>query len=239
MMTGRISQITLILLLILFLSSANQKVVTIWMIGDSTMAYKKPERNPESGWGVALSQLVNNKAIVKNRAASGRSTKSFIAEKRWKSVLDSIQPGDYVIIQFGHNDQKQDSLLHTDAGTSFKKYLSQFINESKLKGANPVICTSIVRRHFDGNGNLIDTHGNYLNSVRELAEETKTPFVDMEKLTRKLVKDMGPEKSKELFTMRKNGLDSTHLCYNGAQQVARLFVSEAKKKHLKIRQYLK
>lgn len=209
------------------------------MIGDSTMASKKPERKPESGWGVEFAQFVKNGVVVKNKAASGRSTKSFIAEKRWKAVLDSIQPGDFVIIQFGHNDQRKDSLVYADANTTYKELLKKYIKETREKGGKPVICTPVVRRHFDGKGNLLDTHGDYPKAVRELAKETKTPLVDMEALTRKLVTDLGPEKSKDLFTMRKNGLDSTHLCHAGAFQVAELFVKNAKKQHLKIARHFK
>ena len=209
------------------------------MIGDSTMASKKPERKPESGWGVEFAQFVKNGVVVKNKAASGRSTKSFIAEKRWKAVLDSIQPGDFVIIQFGHNDQRKDSLVYADANTTYKELLKKYIKETREKGGKPVICTPVVRRHFDGKGNLLDTHGDYPKAVRELAKETKTPLVDMEALTRKLVTDLGPEKSKDLFTMRKNGLDSTHLCHAGALQVAELFVKNAKKQHLKIALHFK
>lgn len=228
-------KITIVFLTIFFLSFATPvKKVTIWMIGDSTMASKKPERKPESGWGVEFAQFVKNGVVVKNKAASGRSTKSFIAENRWQAVLDSIKPGDFVIIQFGHNDGKPDSLLHTNANTTFKQNLKKFIEETRSKGANPMLCTPVVRRHFDGKGNLLNTHGDYPKVVRTVAGETKTPLVDMEALTRKLVIDLGPEKSKDLFTMRKNGLDSTHLCHAGALQVAELFVKNAKKQHLKI-----
>ena len=232
--------IIVVFLTIFFLSFiAPPKNVTIWMIGDSTMASKKPQRKPESGWGVEFAQFVKNGVVVKNKAASGRSTKSFIAEKRWKTVLDSIQLGDFVIIQFGHNDQRKDSLVYADANTTYKELLKKYIEETRSKGANPMLCTPVVRRHFDGKGNLLNTHGDYPKVVRTVAGETKTPLVDMEALTRKLVIDLGPEKSKDLFTMRKNGLDSTHLCHAGALQVAELFVKNAKKQHLKIARYFK
>ena len=118
--------IIVVFLTIFFLSFiAPPKNVTIWMIGDSTMASKKPERKPESGWGVEFAQCVKNGVVVINKAASGRSTKSFIAEKRWKTVLDSIKPGDFVIIQFGHNDQRKDSLVYADANTTYKELLKK------------------------------------------------------------------------------------------------------------------
>ena len=232
--------ITIVLLLTLP-SFSGKKKVNIWMIGDSTMAQKKPERAPESGWGEAMKQLVTDKALVHNHAASGRSSRSFIAQKRWENVLDSVQKGDYVIIQFGHNDEKSDTLLYTEPSTTYKEFLKKIIDDSRAKGANPVICSSIVRRHFDGNGNLKDTHGNYIRAAREIADETQTPYVDMEALTRKLVTELGPEKSKSLFVFcnpgecphRKSGVqDSTHLNFYGSHEVARLFVKEAKKQKL-------
>ena len=238
-MTKRnLSYVAVLIVFCLMSFSSENKKVSIWMIGDSTMAYKKPERNPESGWGVELKAFVLENAVVRNHAASGRSTKSFIAERRWKAVLDSIQPGDFVIVQFGHNDEKPDSLLHADAGTTYKQLLRKFIEESRAKEANPIVCSSIVRRHFDGNGKLLNTHGNYIISAREISIETNTPYVDMEALTRKLVTKLGPEKSKSLFTMKRSGLDSTHLCHDGAHRVAALFVKEAKRQKLEIAKYL-
>lgn len=234
----------LVIFLLFFSSFSRERKVNIWMIGDSTMALKKPERAPESGWGEGLKLFVNRKAVVHNHAASGRSTKSFISEQRWQNVLDSIQKGDYLIIQFGHNDEKQDPKLHAGANRDFKTNIQKFVVESRLKGGNPIICSSIVRRHFDGLGNLKDTHGEYIKATKEIAEETKTPYIDMEAATRKLVVSLGPEESKKLFvfcepgecSQRKSGAqDSTHLNFDGTRQVAALFVKEIKKENLPIK----
>ncbi len=206
--------------------------VNIWLIGDSTMAAKKAERFPESGWGVELSDYVTEKAQVHNHAASGRSTKSFVDEGRWKIVKDSIKKGDYVVIEFGHNDEKAEEKLHTDAQTSFKDNLRNFVSEIRAKGGIPVICSSIVRRKFDESGNLVDTHGDYIAAAEEVATETKTIYVDMEKETRQLVIKLGPEKSKELFNYGKK--DDTHLNHYGAKVVAGLFVQEIKYQQLKL-----
>ncbi|MES2238692.1 MAG: rhamnogalacturonan acetylesterase [Bacteroidota bacterium] len=211
----------------------------IWLIGDSTMASKKPERAPESGWGVALAEFVTDKAQVHNHAASGRSTLSFITEGRWTIVYDSIKKGDYVVIQFGHNDEKTEAKLHTEAFGTFKDNLRKFIEESRKKGANPIICSSIVRRHFDGKGNLIDTHGDYITAAKQIATETKTPYVDMEAATRKLVAEMGADKSKEIYNFTKKKQDSTHVNTKGAAIIAQLFVNETKKQSLPIAKLLK
>jgi len=231
-----------------FLCLKVDKRTNIWMVGDSTMAWKNPKSEPESGWGEGLKEFVKNKAMVHNHAANGRSSKSFVNEGRWKAVLDSIRPGDYVVIQFGHNDEKNDSTLHTDPYTSFKQYLKKYIDETRQKGGIPLVCNSIVRRHFDAAGNLKNSHGEYINAAREAAMENKTLFVDMEALTRKLVVEMGPQKSKTLFVFcqpgecpkrPKGSADSTHLNYEGARRVAGLFISDIKKRRLLMRKFFK
>jgi lysophospholipase L1-like esterase len=218
------------------------------MIGDSTMANKSVKAAPETGWGMVMNEFVTENVTVHNHAMNGRSSKSFLDEGRWKAVYDSIQPGDYVIIQFGHNDEKPAEKLHTDAATTYKQLLKKYIDETRAKGANPIICSSIVRRHFDAKGNLKDTHGAYINAAREITLETKTPYVDMEAKTRKLVSELGTEKSKSLYLFckpgeypnRKNGVqDSTHLNGVGARKVAGLFVKEVKKQKLPLKGLLK
>ncbi len=235
-------------LLLLLVSSPGRGKVNIWMIGDSTMAWKKPERAPESGWGVELGLFINDKATLHNHAASGRSSKSFVDEKRWQAVLDSIQPGDFVIIQFGHNDEKPDSLRHTDPFTSYKQYLEKFIDETRSEGGFPIVCSSIVRRHFDESGKLRNTHGDYILAARETAVEKNTPFVDMEASTRQLVCELGPEKSKSIYLFCNPGdcpmyprgvQDSTHLNHSGAIQISELFVKEIKEQGLPLQAFLK
>ena len=239
--------ITILLVITIFSFKSADKVI-VWMIGDSTMANKSVKAAPETGWGMVMNEFVNTVTRVSNHAVNGRSSKSFLDEGRWKVIHDSIKPGDYVIIQFGHNDEKPAEKSHTDAATSYKQLLRKYIEETRAKGANPIVCSSIVRRQFDGKGNLIDTHGAYIHASREIALETKTPYVDMEALTRKLVSELGPEKSKSLFLFckpdeypnRKNGVqDSTHLNGAGARKVAALFVEDVKKQKLALGQYLK
>lgn len=237
-----------LLLLLVFLSFKSTDKVNIWMIGDSTMANKKAEKAPETGWGMVLAEFVADNVVVHNHALNGRSSRSFVKEGRWKAVYDSIQPGDYVIIEFGHNDEKPDSTLHTDPSTSYKQFLKKYIDETRSKGANPIVCSSIVRRSFDVSGNLKDTHGAYISAAREIAFETKTPYVDMEAITRDLVAKLGPEKSKSLYLFcqpgeyanRPKGVqDSTHLNGVGARKVASLFVKEVRRQKLALKSVLK
>ncbi|GAB2547328.1 rhamnogalacturonan acetylesterase [Rufibacter soli] len=242
------SVLVLTVLLCFLLAFTKKEKPAIWLIGDSTMAWKKPERDPESGWGEGLKKVVNPKAVVHNHAASGRSARSFVSEKRWAAVLDSIQPGDYVIIQFGHNDQKQDDpKLYTDPSSSYKEFLQKFIDETLARKGIPVMCTPIVRRHFDGTGKLVDTHGEYLNAARAVARENKVGLVDLEAKSRELVAALGPERSKSLYVFcapkecrrsSKGVQDSTHLNHQGALQIAQLFAADVKKQKLPLRRLL-
>lgn len=140
--------------------------ITVFTIGDSTMADKKAEVAPETGWCQALPAFMDQGVIIKNRAVNGRSSKSFITEGRWKAVHDSLKPGDYLFIQFGHNDQKiQDTSRYSEPYTTYRHNLARFVKEAREKGATPVLFTSIVRRKFE-NGFLMDTHGDYPVVVR-------------------------------------------------------------------------
>ena len=139
----------LLLLTICLVGFQPKQSVNIFMIGDSTMANKLTAKEPERGWGQMFPLFFSEEVKIHNHAQNGRSTKSFIGEGRWKVVLDSLKPGDYVIIQFGHNDQKEDSTRHTDPFKTFRANLEKYINETRAKGAFPILCTSIVRRKFD------------------------------------------------------------------------------------------
>lgn len=198
--------------------------ITIFMIGDSTMANKPTDNdNPERGWGQMLQSLLNPEFVyVENHAMNGRSSKSFIDEGRWNTVLERIRPGDYVFIQFGHNDEKKLAHIHTVPGSSFDDNLRKFVAETRSRGGIPVLFNSIVRRNFSNNPNavaeddkfgkisnggkkvkegmiLIDTHGDYLKSPKRVAEESNTFFIDMNDISHRLVEGLGPEESKQLF----------------------------------------
>lgn len=227
-------------------------VVTVFMIGDSTMANKSLDAdNQERGWGHVLGGFFSENIRVENHAVNGRSSKSFIDEGRWQEVLNRIRPGDYVLIQFGHNDEKADEKRHTDPGTTFDANLRKFVTETRSKGGIPVLFNSIVRRNFGENANaiaaddvrsekstaveegdkLVDTHGKYLDSPRNVAREMKVCFIDLNDATRKLVESYGVEGSKRLFMWIPEGVspacpkgrqDNTHLNVFGARKVASL-----------------
>lgn len=202
--------------------TVGEKKITVFMIGDSTMANKSiTGGKPERGWGHVLGGFFTEDVIVDNHAVNGRSSKSFIDEGRWEKVLSRIKPGDYVVIQFGHNDEKPNPERHTDPGTTFDANLERFVNEARERGACPILMNAIVRRNFialkdptvsedarlDAGKNekavegdtLYDTHGAYLDSPRNVAKRLDVPFVDANKITHDLVQGLGREESKKLF----------------------------------------
>ena len=213
--------VSLLLLVVMALSATKHKI-TIFMIGDSTMANKPYDNEkPERGWGMALQGFFTDAIVVDNNAVNGRSSKSFIDEGRWQVVCDKIKPGDYVVIQFGHNDEKPKEDRHTDPGSTFDANLTRFINETRERGGIPILMNAVVRRNFEvkaeandddeklrdtkftgmkkKEGNvLIDTHGDYIVAPRNVAEATHTAFVDANKVTHDLEQGLGPEKSKGL-----------------------------------------
>ena len=223
---------------------------TIYGIGDSTMANKvKPEENPERGWGMLFPQFLDDNIKFDNRAVNGRSTKSFITEKRWDEVYKLLKKGDYVFIQFGHNDAKdKDSLRYTNPHTAYRHNLIKFVTETREKGATPILFSSVARRNFNEAGVLIPTHGDYTLEARLVAQEYNVPFIDMEYFSELLEQSYGPEKSKQLHLHYKAGeipyykedkADDTHYCEKGATEIAKIVARELKKTKLDIVKYIK
>ncbi|MDP4209801.1 MAG: rhamnogalacturonan acetylesterase [Bacteroidota bacterium] len=244
----KLSYLSIGLLLVFCAFSLKKETPVIYMIGDSTMANKEEKAKPETGWGQVLNRFFTDEIKIDNRAQNGRSSKSFIGEKRWDNILSTLKKGDYVIIQFGHNDAKADSSRHTDPQTTFKANLVKFINDTRAKGAFPILCTSIVRRHFDAKGQLTDTHGEYVKVPRQVAAEMNVPLIDMEAKTRKLIANLGPEESKKLYLFAQPGEypnrpkgveDSTHLKEEGALKFAALAVNGMKELNLPLVKFLK
>jgi lysophospholipase L1-like esterase len=212
---------------------------TIYTIGDSTMANKpNPDKNPERGWVQVLPAYFTPDVIVVNKAVNGRSTRSFINENRWDTVYNALKKGDYVFIQFGHNDQKdQDPKRYTNPHTAYRNNLIRFVTETRKKGAKPILFTSIVRRNFNEQGVLIDTHGDYPLEVRLVAQEYKVPLIDLQYLTELMEEKYGIEGSKQLHLHFKPGdleyypdgkEDNTHLSDKGANEIARMVIDQIK-----------
>src|SRR5688572_26137663 len=150
----------------------------IFLIGDSTMANKPPSVAPENGWGMIFPQYINLE--VQNHAVNGRSTKSFRTLGHWSKVHEQLKPGDWVFIQFGHNDQKiSDTTRYAAPQTDYRKNLLRYIAEIRSKGAMPLLITPVMRRKFDAQGNFVDQHGEYPSVVKEVAKQQNVPVLDL------------------------------------------------------------
>lgn len=222
----------------------------IHMIGDSTMADKPLEpAQPERGWGQLFPLYTRDPSRVVNYAMNGRSTKSFIDEGRWAKVLAALAPGDWVIIEFGHNDEKREKpAVFADAATTYRDNLRRFVREARAAGANPVLATPIVRRRFDAAGKIVDTHGDYPAALRAVAAEEKVPLLELHDRTHDLVASLGAEPSKKLYlwiapgeydSLPKGREDDTHLSAHGASRVSELAIAEIKRLKLPLAEALK
>lgn len=240
-------KLALFTLPLLLLAACQSKTETpkikIYLIGDSTCANKSDSKRPETGWGMAFGPYFNRYAEVENHALNGRSSRSFRLEGRWdEPILQKLQAGDYVFIQFGHNDQKfKAPSRYTNPFTGFRANLEQYVNEVRSKGAHPVLLSPIVRRNFNEYGTLIDTHGDYALVVRLVADDLKVPFIDLQRKTEQLVVEIGEEASKKLWLHLQPGEhpnypkgveDNTHLNANGANIVSQMVVKELKAQKL-------
>lgn len=232
--------------LLTMMSFSFQKKNTIYIIGDSTAANKQPKAYPETGWGMELQSFFKNSVVVDNRALNGRSTKSFLDENQWQPIIEKLQPGDYVFIEFGHNDEKIDKPATGTSLVEFKANLAKYVLETRDKKAIPVLLTPISRRSFK-DGKLIDTHGGYPNATRQVADSLKVPLIDMLVKTEGLLNHLGDRPSIKLFNYIDSGhvnyplgkKDDTHLSPDGAKKVASLVVEGIKELKLNLAKKLK
>ena len=211
-----------------------EKTITIWLIGDSTMSDKEIKAYPETGWGMPFAHFFDSTVVVDNRAKNGRSTKSFVAEGRWDAAVGGMKAGDYVLIQFGHNDEVPSKGSYTPED-QFEANLIRFIQEARSKGANPILVTPVARRKFDGSGNIVETHAVYAAIVRRVAGAQRAPLIDLDKESQALLQQLGPENSKFLYDYLTPGEhpnypegreDDTHFNELGARRMAEIVLAD-------------
>jgi len=228
--------IPVIILLVAF-SFPEKKAITLWLCGDSTMSVKDKRAYPETGWGMPFVYFWDSTVTVENLAKNGRSTSSFRNEGIWKKVINEAKEGDYVFIQFGHNDEVPTKKTYTNE-IEFRKNLNQYVAEARSKKATPVLLTPMARRSFDSlSGKIKGTHDVYAQIIRDVAKEENVVLFDMDKKTQALYQQMGVENSKLLFNHLKPGEhpnypdgkdDNTHFSELGARKVAELVLEEIK-----------
>jgi lysophospholipase L1-like esterase len=238
-----------LLILMLCASALAKDPVTIYLAGDSTCADKQADKRPETGWGEMLgANFKDGKVKIDNRAMNGRSTKTFISEGRWQAIIDALHAGDYVFIQFGHNDESKDKGERYTPPADYRKNLVKFIEEVRAKKATPVLLTPVMRRRFNEKGEFYDTHGEYPDIVREVAAASKTALIDMHRKSEAIIRRYGPEDSKKLFLQLKPGEnsnypkgieDNTHFNPTGAGEMAKLVVEGIREQKLGLRKYLR
>ena len=240
---------------IFFTASCSNKVTAaesktvVYIAGDSTACNYERERYPRAGWGQVIQQFFNDSIIVRNEAVSGRSSKSFIQEGILTKILAQIKPNDYLFIQFGHNDEKKnDEARYTEPSTTYKSYLTQYIEAARKGGAIPVLLTPINRRSFDSDGIMTPTHGDYPQAVLELGTELKVPVIDTTAQSKFLFEKLGVEKTKKLFLHLEPGespnypkgvQDNTHFCEHGATEIARLVIQGIKEAQLPLAKFIR
>jgi pectinesterase len=228
-------------------SKAQPMPAKLYLVGDSTMSDKTNLAYPERGWGQLLPEFMLPQLQVMNLAANGRSTLRFLNEGRWQMLIDELQAGDYVLIQFGHNDQKQDDpKRYAEVTTRYPELLQQFIREVKAKAAIPMLASSICRRNFKGNSLERDLAA-YAAQAKQQAELAQVDFFDLQQHSCDLWQELGPVGSQPYFIQVPAGLyqkfpdgktDNTHLSVQGASKVAQLFALELQKQQHALAQYI-
>jgi lysophospholipase L1-like esterase len=212
-----------------------KKKIKIFLAGDSTIAIKETKAYPETGWGMPFVHFWDSTVTVVNRAKNGRSTKTFISEGLWKSIYEEAKEGDYVFIQFGHNDESVEKKERYATPDTFKMNLVKFIRETREKRAIPVLLTPVSRRKFDKEGKAMPTHEIYSALVKEVAQAQQVAFIDLDEKSRVLYEQFGAENSKLLFLQLQAGEhpnypegknDNTHFNELGSRLIAQLVLKE-------------
>ena len=214
---------------------------TIHLTGDSTMADKdiKGGTNPERGWGMMFPNFLDEGVDVINYAKNGRSTKSFIDEGLWDKVLGNLKEGDYVFIQFGHNDSKQsDSVRYAAPWGAYKANLEKFVLQTREKGGKPVLLTPVARRWFKEGGLDRNCHGDYPIVMKKVAEELNVPLLDMTSVTLDWLEGLGDEGSRPYYMISTGKSDNTHTVARGARKLAEMTCTEIRKSLPEIAEHL-
>jgi lysophospholipase L1-like esterase len=212
-----------------------EKKIRIFLAGDSTIAIKETKAYPETGWGMPFEYFWDSTVTVVNRAKNGRSTKTFISEGLWNSIYREAEEGDYILIQFGHNDESKDKGERYATPDTFKMNLTRLIKETRVKKAIPILLTPVARRRFDKDGQAIESHKEYSALTREVAKAQNVILIELDEKSRALYQQFGAEGSRLLFLQLKPGEhpnypdgrdDNTHFNELGARLIAQIVLKD-------------
>lgn len=217
------------------MNGEQQQVWRVFLAGDSTVqSYREEADRPLAGWGQKIGDYFNENVQFFNHAMGGRSSKSFISEGRLEVILQQLQAGDYLFIQFAHNDEKsEDERRYTEPYTSYQECLRVYVNEARNRGAIPVLISPVERMKFNEAGRIDRSHGEYPAAMEQLAQEMDVLYIDLHRKSIRLFQQMGEEALKRTFLWLKPGEyaaypdgieDRTHFCLEGAYQIAGLVV---------------
>lgn len=237
-----------IVLLLIALSAFTlpPKKKKIFLAGDSTISIKETKAYPETGWGMPFAHFWDSSVVVVNKARNGRSTRTFISEGLWQSIYEEMGEGDYVFIQFGHNDEAKEKTDRYTTPDDYKANIARFVAEARSKKAVPVLITPVSRRKFK-EGKAVETHEVYSKLVREVAANLNVPLIDLDKKSMELYQQFGEEGSKLLFLQLQPGehpnypegkVDNTHFSELGARKVAQIVLNEIRSLNLDLTQFI-
>jgi lysophospholipase L1-like esterase len=231
---------------LLFSFLAPEKKITVWMIGDSTMSVKETKAYPETGWGMPFQYFFDSTVRIENLAKNGRSTKTFISEGLWKKAEDGMKEGDYLIIQFGHNDEAKEKTDRYTTPEEYKANLVRFITIARSKKVQPILLTPVSRRKFK-DGNAVPTHEEYSALVKEVAAQTKVTFIDLDAKSLAYYQQLGEDKSKLMFLQVEPGehpnypegkIDNTHFNEYGARRIAEFVLQGIRENNLPLLEHV-
>jgi len=206
-------------------------VPTVFLLGDSTVCDQPGE--PYASWGQMITRFFGGKVAIANHAESGESLKSSLVAKRLDKVLSLMRRGDYLLIQYGHNDEKEKG-EGVGAFTTYKASLKQFVTATKRKGGIPILITPMHRRTFDANGKITNSHGDYPEAVRQAAKEEKVALIDLTAMSKDIYESLGRDGSGVMF---KEG-DGTHHNAYGAYELAKAIVQSIRDQNLPLQHFL-
>jgi lysophospholipase L1-like esterase len=214
---------------------AGASVPTVFLAGDSTVTDQPFE--PTTSWGQMLPRFFKPGIAVANHAESGETLKSFITGLRLDKILSLIKKGDWMFIQFGHNDMKVNwPQTYAEAASTYRQYLKVYIAEARLRGATPVLVTSMHRRNFGPDGKIRNTLGDYPEAVRQVAREENVALIDLNAMSASFYEALGAAKSPVAFGAE--GRDATHHSAYGAYELAKCVVTGIRAAKLELAKYL-